>query len=168
MKKPSRFPVDSDAIMDKLVATAKAYGVKGMAQDINKRYITLSNELREAEYAKLGFRSALDILDRGLRPEAEEDAQIAARKVVEMFCEKLGFVAFRIPAPSGSTCADVFGQTARVSREYSESVRAVADAVADGRLDQKELAQLRRENRELIEACLETDALYHKLERGIE
>lgn len=167
MKKSSRYPVDNDAIMDKLVATAKSYGVKGMACDINKRYITLSNELREAEYAKLGFRTALDILQLALRPDAEEDARIAARKVVEMACEKLGFVAYQVPEISG-TCSDSMNMMARVSKEYAEHIESVAAALQDGKWSLAEVAECRRENRDLLRACLEADAHFEQLEQTLE
>ena len=167
MKKRSEFPVDADAVMDKLVATARAYGVKGLAYDINKRYITFSNELREAEYAKLGFRTALDILEAALHLDAEEDAQIAARRVVEMVCEMLGFVAFQVPVSEGKT-PDTMHLMAKLSREYSEHIDSLADAIKDGQWTRAELARCRRENRDLLKACLETDAHFDLIDRCLD
>lgn len=158
--------IDKDEVLNQIKASVFAYGLKAMASDLDKPYSTLSNELREAEYAKLGFNTGLSIIEHAHAPYAPAHSRDAAVMALDMVEEALGRVAFRIPdPPSDRQAPEIMRIISDLGKEFSEAIQAMAKAIEDGRVSRQEAKKCLKENRDLLKACLQIDHYLQRLER---
>ncbi len=153
------------AIMNQVKIMVMAFPMESMADKLAKPYSTLSNELAERDYAKLGFRTVLSMVGFALEPEAPEQSRVAAFKVLDMVDARFGRVGYTIPETDGSA-SDVLRLIAELSTEYAENVNQLAQAMEDGKWTPEEAAACRKENRDLLTACLRLEAFLGRLDGG--
>lgn len=150
------------AIFNQINIAVRAYGRKAMADDLDKPYSTLSNELEERDWAKMGLRDALSIWDLCLQPDAPEQAQIAAEKALDLIDEGFGRIAYTIPETNhGMT--QTMHLMAEMSKQFAENLDALAEAIRDGQWSTKEANDCLKENRDLIRVCLQVEGFLHRL-----
>ena len=155
--------LDKQQIIDQIKIMAMAYPLKIMANDLDKPYSTLSNELDEREYAKLGFRTVLSMLERSLSCEAPEQSSTAALKVLDMIEAGFNRVAYNIPE-TGGHMVEIMRLISDLSIQYAEDINNLANAMQDGQWTSDEIAQCRKENRDLLTSCLQIEAYLDHLE----
>lgn len=140
-------------IIDRFDATAKAYPIKALADELGKAESTLRNELTRQPGYKLGLITSLLILDR------TED--MTPLDVIEA---RYGRVAFRLPACTDA-CSPVMALVARLTKEFGEHMQELAAALDDGIISRDEAACVLKELKDVMVACLE---LQGYLERKVE
>lgn len=156
--------LDKQQIIDQVKIMAMAYPLKVMANDLDKPYSTLSNELDEREWAKLGFRTVLSMLERSLSHEAPEQSFTAAVKVLDMIEAGFNRVAYNIPKADGYA-VEIMRLISDLSVQYAEDIGHLATAMEDGQWTQKEIKTCRKENRDLLTSCLKIEAYLEHLEQ---
>jgi hypothetical protein len=150
--------IDKQEVLNQIKICAMSYPLKALADDLDKPYSTLSNELDHREYAKLGFLTALSIVEKSQKPSAGDVCRAAGMAVVDLIEEGLGRIGYKAPTRSGAAEVGVLRLMARMAKEYGETVQAMAFSIEDGQLDAGEVERCLKENRELLRACLEADA----------
>ena len=158
--------VDKQDVMDQIKIMAMAYPLKGMANALDKSYSTLSNELDERDWAKLGFRTVLSMISLSLEPGAPEQSRIAALKVLDKMESGFGRVAYTIPNVSDGM-VDVLKLISSMSTEYAVNIKRLAWAMEDGSWTPDESEKCRGQNRELLKACLRIEAYLGQLEEAL-
>jgi hypothetical protein len=78
--------------------------------------------------------------------------------------ETFGRTAFFIPRLNADDPAPIMKLVAKISKEFGETVQEVAKALEDGVLDKKEIQRCRKENNDLIKACVEMNAYLEALD----
>lgn len=158
--------IDKEEVLNQLKAAVFAYGTKAMASDLGKPYSTLSNELREAEFAKLGWNTGLSVIEHAHAPHAPAHSRDAAIMALDMIEEALGRVAFHISdQPSDRQAADTMHLISQLSKEFSEAIESMAKAVEDNHISRQEAKKCLKENRDLLKACLQIDHYLQCLEQ---
>lgn len=119
-------------------------GAVALAPLMGKNAATLSHEVNpNYGSAKLGLEDAIKL------SVLTEDLRIASAFAAQAGCMLL-------PLPKGERSGDAFKVLARMSREFSEMVAGVTEAVADGRTSSNELGEVEREAGELVAAIQAT------------
>ncbi len=147
--------IDKTPLIDQLKIIGHAYGMKGMANELNKPYSTLSNELREVEWAKPGFRDAMSMIEIAMEDDSPEQAQMAAGIMLDMIAESFGRIMYEIPAVNGKNPSRVMRLTARLTKEFSDVMEGLANAVDDGVIEHHEVKNCKRDISRLIRQALE-------------
>jgi len=155
--------LDKQEIVNNVKIVAMAYPLKVLANDLDKPYSTLSNELDEREWAKLGFRTVLGILERSFSTSAPEQSRMAGLKVLDLIEAGFGRVAYTIPEQTNGP-TDLMHLIAILSTEYAQSIEHLATAIEDGKITGQEVCRCRKENRDLLTACLQIEAYLKNLE----
>lgn len=150
--------VDKQEVMNQIVIAVRAYGRKAMANDLNKAYSTLSNELEERDWGKLGLRDAMTILELCLDPSAPEQSRVAAYKALDMIDAGFNRIAYNIP-PTNHSTTKTLRLVSKFMKESSENFGALADAMDDNEWQKHEVERCLKENRDVMQACLEIE--YH-------
>lgn len=148
--------MDKQKIVDQFKILAMAYGLKVMANDLDKAYSSLANELDERDWAKLGLRTALSMLEQVLiiNPRSEQ-AMMAANNILDMISNGFGRISYVIPTDIGDKgLVQTIRLIADLSREYAGDIECLADALVDGKMTDKEACECQQKNRELIKAAL--------------
>lgn len=165
MKMPK---VDKQDVMDQLVIAAKAYGLKGLANELDKPYSTLSNELAEREWGKMGLRTSLTIIEKCLDPNTEalnpDQARTAAINLLDLVDNGFNRVAYNIPEIDGYM-VEIMRLISDLSVQYAEDISHLATAMEDGQWTAKEIRDCRKENRDLLTSCLQIEAYLDHLEQ---
>jgi len=157
--------VDKQEVINQIKIMAMAYPLKVMANDLDKPYSTLSNELDEREWAKLGFRTVLSMLERAFSNEAPEQSRTAALMVLDMIEAGFNRVAYNIPEMDGSV-VEIMRLISDLSIQYAEDINNLANAMQDGQWTSNEIERCRKENRDLLTSCLQIEAYLDLLERS--
>ncbi|MCF8025832.1 MAG: hypothetical protein K9K82_10145 [Desulfobacteraceae bacterium] len=166
MRKPR---LKKEDILNQVKIAAMAYGLKGMADDLGKPYSTLSNELDHREYAKLGFLTALQIIENSQTSIAPIQSKTAGIMVLDLIEEGFDRVAFQIPdPPRNGKAPQTMRIIAKLSKDFSETTSSLADAVEDEVFTQDEVEQCLKKNRQLIKACLQIDHFLQQQEETAE
>lgn len=143
-----------DELMDVLDAAAKRFPIKKLAADINKAESSLRNELTQQHGYKLGLWDAVLIM--------KKTRDLSALDMIEDFFRR---VAFPLPDAQITNVAPIMRLMADLSKEFGESVESLADALRDGRVEQREAQKCLKEVGELIRKGIELEAhLKHCLE----
>ena len=147
--------IDKEELVNQFKILAMSYGLKVMANDLDKAYSSLANELDEREWAKLGLRTAISMLEQVLivNPKSKQ-ATMAARQILSMLAAGFNLIAYEIPAAPKGSATDAMHLISAMSKEFADNIRALAESLSDGRLSDREVDKCRMENRELIKACL--------------
>ena len=148
--------LDFDAILDVFDISVKEYGSKKLAPEINKAYSTLRNELNPnlQEDYKLGLLTSILIMLKTKKLEP-----------LDMVEAIFGRVAFPLPEPDPWKPCQVMELMAMMSKEFSESVKAQAEGLADGKFDKDDVPKCMKENDDMIKACLRWKAYLMDLAR---
>jgi hypothetical protein len=149
--------MDKQEIINQIKIMAMAYPLKAMANELDKPYSTLSNELDEREWAKLGFRTVLSMLERSFSPSAPEQSRTAGLMVLDMIEAAFGRVAYNIPR-STENPTDLMRLISSLSIEYAQDIEHLACAFDDGKWTKHEISRCRKENRDLLRSCLKIEA----------
>jgi len=156
---------DKDPIMDQLKIMVTAYCTKAMANELNKSYSTLSNELREVDWAKMGFRDALSAIEIALADDAPEQARTAGGIILDMIARAFNRYTYPIPeinpAQKPST---TMRRTAKLSEDFGGVVRGIANALDDGLLELHEVSEVLENVDQLIRTALEMRASLKHIE----
>ena len=141
-----------DGIIDLLDIAAKEYPIKALAPEMGKGESTLRNELTQQPGYKVGIMDAVLIMKhtRDLR---------ALDRIEEMFHR----TAFMIPNPEYNNTIPVMNLVANLSKEFSETIRAMSAALHDGAISKKYATKCLTETRELIKACIEIQGYLQKI-----
>lgn len=132
-----------DRIIELIRGAANTHGIPLIADELRKPAQTIRNDLNETGTHKLGLRDAVGIIEitRDLRP-------------LDRIERRVGRVAFTVPKPEKRNMKPVMVMISRLTKEFSENMASLADAIEDGVVTQKEARQCLKENREMIEAGL--------------
>jgi len=139
--------LDLDRVFDLLDASAKAYPIKALADEIGKGESTLRNELTEQPGYKLGLRTAVMILRRtgDLRP---------LDGIEEMF----GRISFPIPRSDKSDMIPILRLAGKMMQEFGEHTQALANALVDGKITRAEAENCLKELNDVLVSCIELKA----------
>jgi hypothetical protein len=140
-------------ILDLLDVAAKNYPIKALADEIDKAESTLRNELTAQPGYKLGLGTAYLIWSK--------TGDLHSLDKIE---EAVGRVAFVLPKTvEGSSSVPVMKLVSGLSKQFSESIDALADALADGKINKVAAARCLQENKDLIEICIKIQAYLERL-----
>jgi len=139
--------LDLDRVIDLLDASAKAYPIKALADELGKAESTLRNELTEQPGYKPGLRTAVLIMRRtmDLRP---------LDGIEEMF----GRIAFPIPKCDRTNCIPLLRLAGKTMQEFGEHTQAVANALVDGAITRAEAEICLKELNDVLLSCIELKA----------
>lgn len=137
---------DIDRLFDLLDIAAKKYPIKALAPEIDKNEKTLRAELTREGTAKLGLTTSILIMHKAWHYGGR-----AALDLIESF---FGRVAFDLPRPEPGDMRPVMRMVGSLSREFGESMTALATALDDGRVTPEEAEKCLKENQDLITACV--------------
>lgn len=146
-------PLESNEILEQIKIAAAAYSAKAMADELGKPYSTFSNELRHEGTAKLGLLCALQIIHKSYWSKNQQ-AKTAAVMALDMLEKSIGRLAYALP-PRGPNVHPLFKNIAALSKEFGEAIQALADAIADGRVNHREAQACAKELDDLLAAGLE-------------
>jgi hypothetical protein len=149
--------LDKQAVMRKIKTMAFEFPLERMANEVNKPYSTLSNELAERDYAKLGLRTFLSMLEAAFSASAPEISKMAGLQVLDMIEAAFGRVAYNIPRQTKNP-TDLMRLISTLSIEYAQDIENLAVAMDDGKWTKEEIARCRKENRDLLRSCLKIEA----------
>ncbi|MDY6903713.1 MAG: hypothetical protein SWH61_03415 [Thermodesulfobacteriota bacterium] len=150
--------LDKQKIIDQVKIMVMAYDMKIMANDINKAYSSLSNELDERDWAKLGFRDVLSMLELVLNINPKSDqAQVAATNILDMIDHGFSRVAYSLSDQPECELFDTMQLISRISKEFSENVKALAEAIETGQWTKDAIKKCKSENRDLMRVCLQVE-----------
>lgn len=146
--------MDFDRVLDILDVSVKKYGAKTLAPELNKGHSTLRNELNPnlQEQYKLGLLTAILIM--------KHTGDLSALDTIEEMFER---VAYPLPKPDPWKPCQVMELMSIMSKEFSESLKAQADGIADGVFDKEEARNCIKENSDMIKACLKWQAYLEAL-----
>lgn len=153
--------LNKERIFAQIRIAVDAYKRSSMASDLNMEYSTLSNELNPNEsssHAKLGFLTALGILENTQGSFASEQSKQAGLMAMDLIEEGLGRVAFPIPASRAENLAPIIKLVAVLSKEFGETVQAFAQTIKDEKITKKEARECIKETADLIKVCVEFQA----------
>jgi hypothetical protein len=139
--------LDLDRVFDLLDASAKAYPIKALADEIGKGESTLRNELTEQPGYKLGLRTAVLILRRtgDLRP-------------LDGIEEMLGRIAFALPRSDKTDMIPILRLAGKMMQEFGEHTQALANALVDGKITRAEAEICLKELNDVLVSCIELRA----------
>lgn len=140
-----------DQVLDLLDIAAKSYPIKALAPDIGKGESTLRNELTQQPGYKLGLMTAFQIISR-----------TGDLKALDRIEALLGRVAFTLPKSESKNMTPLMQLVAKLTKEFSEHMDAIALAMADGKLDKHEIEKCQKELKDLIEACVNLQAYFEQ------
>ena len=144
-------------ILNQIVIAVRAYGRKAMAEDLDKAYSTLSNELEERDWAKLGLRDALRIIGLCLDKDAPEMSKMAATQALDLVDDQFNRIGYTIPDGVNNGMVHTMHLMSKLSKEFSESISALASAIEDTCMTNEEVKRCLAENRDLIRVCLQVE-----------
>lgn len=134
-------------LLDVLDSAAKRFPMKRLAGDINKAESSLRNELTQQHGYKLGLWDAVLIMKR--------TRDLTALDMIEGYFRR---VAIKIPPANISDPAPMMRLMAEMSKEFGESIGAIADAMRDGVIERGEIRRCLEETGDLVKKCLEVEA----------
>ena len=144
-------------IMNQIVIAVRSYGRKSMADNLDKAYSTLANELEERDWAKLGLRDALKIIGMCLGQDAPEMARMAATRALDLIDDQFNRIGYTIPDKVNGDMTHTMHLMSQLSKEFGDSIKSLADAISDGCFHPKEIAECLSENRDLMKVCLQVE-----------
>lgn len=136
-----------DELLDVLDAAAKRYPIKALAADINKAESSLRNELTQQHGYKLGIWDAVLIM--------KKTKDLTALDMIEDFFKR---VAFPLPSGHAGDPAPLMRIMAEMSKEFGESIEALADSLRDGDINRREAERCLKETGDLVKKCIELEA----------
>lgn len=139
--------MDLDRVSDLLDASAKAYPIKALADELGKGESTLRNELTEQPGYKLGMRTAVLIMRRtgDLRP---------LDGIENMF----GRIAFAIPKSNHTDMVPILRLAGKMMQEFGEHTQALANALMDGVITRAEAEICLKKLNDVLGSCIELKA----------
>jgi len=132
-----------DRIIDLLAGAARTYGIEKLADLLYKPAQTLRNDLGEHGNHKLGLRDAVGVI------EITGDL-----KALDRIERRMGRVAFTVPKPEKRAMKPVMVMISKLTKEFSENMATLAEAIEDGVITPKEARAALKENQDMIEAGL--------------
>lgn len=136
-----------DQIVDLLDIAAKNYPIKALCDEIGKAESTLRNELTQQPGCKLGLKTSLLIL--------KKTSDLRALDRIEAMFNR---VAFELPKPDPSDLCSLMCMVADLTREFSEQMAAVAEALKDGRISPDEARKCFKESGDVIKVLIKFQA----------
>jgi hypothetical protein len=124
-------------------------GAEALGVRLNKRGTTLSNELRPppGSTAKFGLLDAVKVMEltRDLR-------------MLDAINARFGRMSIPLPALDVDTGEAVFTAVTKVTQEFGEYLAQVSEALADGKVTEREVRGTQRELGELIQRAQQLQA----------
>lgn len=140
-------------VLDLVDASAKSHpdGLKALAYELKreatKAESTLRAELNQTAGHKLGLVTAVQIM-----------ALTGNFKPLDKIETIFGRVAFDLPTARAADPAPLMKMVANLSKEFSETVQEVAQALKDGVLDPDEAKKCLKELNDLVQVAMEFKA----------
>jgi hypothetical protein len=132
----------------------KPGGAAGLARAIDYNPITLSHEVKGQGGAKLGLATAVKITQR-----------TGDLRILNAFAAECGAMVLLLPEALDIETSRAMQDLAAMAKEFGDVVQAAAKALEDNKVNQNELAEVRKQWSELvavgqrmlagIEACYE-------------
>ena len=136
-------------LFDILDLAAKSYKktIAGLAFEIGMSESNLRDELTQQGDAKLGLLHAILIM--------EKTKDLRALDRIEAFFDR---VAFELPRAERKNMQPVMHLISKMSKAFGENISQMADAMKDGVVTTNEAKKCLKENRDLIQVCVELQA----------
>jgi len=144
--------MDFYQILDVLDVSAKKYPMKALAPEIGKGESTLRNELTQQDGYKLGLLTTILIMTK--------TGDLTALDLIERHFNR---VAFPVPRSKSDEPAPIMRLVSRLTVEFGEHMRAMAEALDDGVIDQSEARECLKELEDILEAGVELKAHLEQL-----
>jgi len=145
--------IKKNEVLEKIKMAVLAYPMKAMADDLGKPYSTLANELDHRGTGKLGFLTALSIIERACAGTIESRA--GALSALDEIEAGIGRVAFAPACSREAKMCDVLKMTAMTAKNFGEYMQVMGEAVQDGRITKKEAERCISELVRLVRVCME-------------
>ena len=134
-------------LIDQFDIAAKSYPLKAMAFELGKTDATLRNELTQQHGFKLGILDAILIMKKAYDTRPLD--------TIEGFFNR---VAFELPRAERKNMQPVMHYISQMSKEFGENIKEIAAAMEDGVVTTNEAKKCLKENKDLIQACVELQA----------
>jgi len=161
--------MDKNEILNQVKIAVMGYPMKAMADELDKAYSTLSNELDHRDTAKLGFLTALGILAKSQGAGAPSQSRYAGIKAVDLIEAGFGRVAFELPKAIPTDPRPIMQMAAKLSKEFGEAVQELASCIdpespGGGRTIAEEAERCLKEIGDLVKACIELQGYFQCLQ----
>ena len=139
-------------VFDLLDIAAKNYPLKALAPEIGKADPTLRSELNQKDGFKLGLLTSFQILKITI-----------VYRAFHRLAHMLGLVAFTLPEATPTDMPTLMQMTGDMTKEFGEHMQCLGRAMADGRLDKKEVKVCLKELTDVLDVTVKIKAYLEQL-----